>query len=82
MSTHPTQNSWFLVVVYRRYIAQCRLKSVGFTTSRKMNSLRDIEKFKCGEPADTSTRHAASEQNLAVCCLSTLYSSRPKASRL
>ena len=30
----------FLVVIYRRYIAQCRLKSVGFTTRRKINSLR------------------------------------------
>ena len=30
--------SGFLVVIYRRYIAQCRLKSVGFTTSRKTNS--------------------------------------------
>ena len=30
----------FLVVIYQRYIAQCRLKSVGFTTSRKINSLR------------------------------------------
>ena len=30
----------FLVVIYRRYIAQCRLKSVGFTTIRKINSLR------------------------------------------
>ena len=29
----------FLVVIYRRYIAKCRLKSVGFTTSRKINSL-------------------------------------------
>ena len=29
----------FLVVIYRRYIAQCRLKSVRFTTSRKINSL-------------------------------------------
>ena len=27
--------SWFLVVIYRRYIAQCKLKSVGFTTSSK-----------------------------------------------
>ena len=30
----------FLVVIYRRYIAQCGLKSVGFTTSRKINSFR------------------------------------------
>ena len=30
----------FLEVIYRRYIAQCRLKSVGFTTSRKIKSLR------------------------------------------
>ena len=29
----------FLVVIYRRYIAQCRLKSVGFTTSRKLTHL-------------------------------------------
>ena len=34
----------FLVVSYRRYIAQCRLKSVGFTTSRKINSFRVLRK--------------------------------------
>ena len=32
----------FLVVIYLCYIAQCRLKSVGFTTSRKINSLREL----------------------------------------
>ena len=36
--------------IYRRYIAQCRLKSVGFTTSRKINSLRVLRSSsECGE---------------------------------
>ena len=37
----------FLVVIYRRYIAQYRLKSVWFTTSRKINSLRVLRNLVC-----------------------------------
>ena len=47
-----------VVVIYRRYIAQCRLKSVGFTTSRKINSLRVSRNLSVESQRDTSTRPA------------------------
>ena len=38
----------FLVVIYRRYIAQCGLKSVGFTTSRIKESSEIKKKTPAG----------------------------------
>ena len=50
----------FLVVIYRRYIAQCRLKSVGFTTSR----IKESSEIKKKRQRDTTTRSAIGCPNI------------------
>ena len=63
------------VVVYRRFIAQCRLRSVGFTTSCKNISSENLrgEKFKRGaSEAQRSAPLSAARQEIRTkdkgCC--------------
>ena len=63
----------FLVVIYRRYIAQCRLKSIRFTTSRKINTSRVLRNLSVESQRDTTTCPAISCPSI---CMSTYLSIR------